>query len=261
MVRRAKSTLTRQAAILFKTKLGGYQKMGACLIYAKDKSVMFSYALALRADFPELATAVLRVQGIGPACDAAPIVAGLTALAAQRIAGGSEADLPEIVAWRRTFSRMGLKPTQYRCASEALLRRLRKEGALPPTHPFIDLCNATSVAFAIPIAAFDPNRIAGGLVARRAVGTERYETFSGEVEQPEAGEVIFADDESRSHARRWTNRQSGYSAVSAATQSAVVVAEAMHSTGQADLVRLTDSLIQSIKHLWPKASIEKVSVQ
>jgi DNA/RNA-binding domain of Phe-tRNA-synthetase-like protein len=37
---------------------------------------------------------------------------------------------------------MGLKPTQYRCAPEALLRRLRKEGTLPPLHPLVDLCNA-----------------------------------------------------------------------------------------------------------------------
>jgi DNA/RNA-binding domain of Phe-tRNA-synthetase-like protein len=40
-------------------------------------------------------------------------------------------DFPEIRAWRRAFTRMGFKPTQYRYASEALLRRFRKDGALP----------------------------------------------------------------------------------------------------------------------------------
>ncbi len=30
---------------------------------------------------------------------------------------------------------------------------------------------------------------------------------------PEAGEVIFADDAGHAHARRWTNRQSGRSAI------------------------------------------------
>jgi DNA/RNA-binding domain of Phe-tRNA-synthetase-like protein len=39
-----------------------------------------------------------------------------------------------------------MKPTQYRCASEALLRRFRKEGALPRIHPLRDLCNAVSLA-------------------------------------------------------------------------------------------------------------------
>ncbi|WP_264830499.1 phenylalanine--tRNA ligase beta subunit-related protein, partial [Klebsiella michiganensis] len=67
----------------------------------------------------------------------------------------SEGELPEIQAWRRAFSKMGLKPTQYRCASEQLLRRFRQDRALPEIHPLIDLCNAISMAFAIPIAVFD----------------------------------------------------------------------------------------------------------
>jgi len=222
--------------------------------------MIFSHAPSLRNDFPELATAALRVQGISATANAAQSVALLTALAQQRLAHGTEADLPEIVAWRRAFSRMGLKPTQYRCASEALLRRLRKEGSLPSTHPFVDLCNATSLAYAIPIAAFDLNQIAGDLTVRAATGTEVYETFSGEVEHPELGEVIFADAQLRAHARRWTNRQSGYSAVSSCTRAVFVVAEAMHNTGTADLVRLVDSLGESIKTLWPNAVVQKVSV-
>jgi DNA/RNA-binding domain of Phe-tRNA-synthetase-like protein len=121
--------------------------------------------------------------------------------------------LPEIQAWRRTFSRMGLKPTQYRSAAEALLRRVRKEGTLPKIHPLIDLCNAASLAFAVPVAVFDLAKVADRLEVRHASGDERYVTFSGEVELPERGEVIFADEEGRAHARRWTNRQSGYSAV------------------------------------------------
>nr|WP_291295640.1 phenylalanine--tRNA ligase beta subunit-related protein [Elioraea sp.] len=87
-------------------------------------------------------------------------------------------------AWRRAFSRMGLKPTQYRCASEALLRRLRQEGSLPRRHPLVDLCNALSAAFAIPVAAFDVARISGDLEVRPADGTERYLTFGGEIETP-----------------------------------------------------------------------------
>ena len=223
--------------------------------------MIFSYAPSLRRDFPELATAVLLVHGISGATDTGSSALRLTELAAQRLAAGTESDLPEIVAWRRAFSRMGLKPTQYRCASEALLRRLRKEGSLPSGHPFITLCNATSAAYAIPIAAFDATRLAGNLMVRPALGTETYETFSGAVEYPDPGEVIFADTESRAHARRWTNRQSGYSAVSNNTHLVVVVAEAMHNTGQTDLVRLVDSLTMSIKTLWPSASVERVTPQ
>lgn len=221
--------------------------------------MLFSYSQSLRDDFPELSTGVLHVQGISSIAetDIADYVAQLTTFGRQRIAAGTEADLPEIQAWRRVFSRMSLKPTQYRCASEALLRRLRKEGDLPSVLPFVDLCNAVSAAFAIPVAAFDLDRVAGGLVVRRATGTERYDTFSGEIEHPEVGEVIFADAKSRAHARRWTNRQSAYSAVSSHTHNVLIVAEAMHGTAKQDVSRLIVSLTETIRHLWPAAAVRE----
>ena len=223
--------------------------------------MLLSYATSLRDDFPGLTTGVLQVQGIHPRANVAESIARLATAANQRIAACSEADLPEIRAWRRIFSAMGLKPTQCRCAAEALLRRLRKEGALPSVHPFVDLCNGTSAAFAIPVAAFDLDRIAGGLDVRRAVGSERYDTFAGTVERPDPGEVILADADGRAHARRWTHRQSGYSAVNAATCNALIVAEAMHTTGASDVSRLVTSLQTEILTHWPAASVREVALK
>lgn len=89
---------------------------------------------------------------------------------------------------------MGLKPTQYRCASESLLRRLRKEGELPRIHPVVDLCNALSVAYGVPVAALDVDRISGPLLeVRHALGDEHYTTFGGDTEHPAPGEVTFVD--------------------------------------------------------------------
>ena len=123
---------------------------------------------------------------------------------------------------------MGLKPTQYRCAAESLLRRFRKEGSLPRLHPLVDLCNAVSLAFAVPVAVLDADQVAWPLEVRYASGDEDYLTFGGEVEHPAPGEVIFADQAGQAHARRWTNRQSGRSAVSPATSTVLIVAEALH---------------------------------
>ena len=68
---------------------------------------------------------------------------------------GPESELAEISAWRRAYAQMGLKPTQYRSAAEALLRRFRRGEELPRLHPLVDLCNAISLAFALPVAVFD----------------------------------------------------------------------------------------------------------
>jgi len=210
----------------------------------------FCHADGIWRDYPELVPGVLFAQGIRPDAVVGAQVARFTALAEERLATCSEGELPEIRAWRRAFSRMGLKPTQYRCASEALLRRFRKEKSLPRINPLIDLCNAVSLAFAIPVAAFDVSKIAGHIEVRYAAGTEAYATFSGEVEHPEPHEVIFADAAGRAHARRWTNRQSGHSAVRDETTSVLIVAEAMHASAPEDVRRLIGGLADELRAVW-----------
>jgi DNA/RNA-binding domain of Phe-tRNA-synthetase-like protein len=202
----------------------------------------FQHAAPVWRDFPELVPGVLYVEGITAGLAAGPRIAEFTAVARARLAAGSESELPEIQAWRRTFTRMGLRPTQYRCAAESLLRRFRKEGALPRLHPLVDLCNAASIAFAIPVAAFDVSAVTGDLAVRYATGEEEYLTFGGEVERPAADEVIFADDAGQAHARRWSNRQSGRSAVRSQTAAALIVAEAMHESAAADVPELISAL-------------------
>ena len=212
--------------------------------------MQFSHSTEIWQDFPELVAGVLFADGVGGNASTEAAVEKFNAIAATRLAAGPEGELPEVQAWRRTFSRMGLKPTQYRCASEALLRRFRQEGSLPRLHPLVDLCNAVSLAYAIPVAIFDVTKIAGDLQVRHATGAETYQTFSGEIENPAAREVIFADAEGRAHARRWTNRQSGHSAVNADTGSVLIVAEAMHASAAADVRKLVTVLAGELGAIW-----------
>jgi DNA/RNA-binding domain of Phe-tRNA-synthetase-like protein len=213
----------------------------------------FQHASEIWRDFPELVPGVLYAEGITPDVDIGSRVAPFTAIAQSRLVTASEGEQPEIQAWRRAFSRMGLKPTQYRCASEALLRRFRKEGSLPRILPLIDICNAVSLAFAIPVAVFDVARIERYLEVRHAAGDERYETFAGEIEHPAVHEVIFVDDARQVHARRWTNRQSGTSAVRETTTAVLIVAEALHDSASADVPRLVSTLGDELMGIWSES--------
>jgi DNA/RNA-binding domain of Phe-tRNA-synthetase-like protein len=201
-------------------------------------------------DFPSLVPGVILAEGISLAPDVSIPVARFTAVAQSRLEQATESEFAEIQSWRRAFTRMGLKPTQYRCAAESLLRRLRTQGSLPGLHPLVDLCNAVSLAFAIPVAVLDVSAIAGDLQVRYAAGDEEYLTFSGETEHPAAGEVIFRDDSGQAHARRWTNRQSGLSAVRASTTTALIVAEALHDSAPADIERLTAAIAGELDTTW-----------
>jgi DNA/RNA-binding domain of Phe-tRNA-synthetase-like protein len=213
--------------------------------------MQFSHHPEIWRRFPELAAGILFARGIHRDVSVAAQVERFNAMATSRLAAaGSESELPEIKAWRAVFSRMGLKPTQYRCASESLLRRFRKEGALPPIHPLIDLCNAASIAYAIPVAALDVAKIAWPLQVRPATGAENYLSFANEIEHPEPGEVTFADAQDQAHARRWTHRQSGLSAIRDDTASVLIVMEAVHPAAAADAQALRDALAAAITQLW-----------
>jgi DNA/RNA-binding domain of Phe-tRNA-synthetase-like protein len=208
--------------------------------------VHFNHSSEIWRGFPELVAGVLLARGVDSSARVSEPVARFHALAAARLAASPEAELPEVQAWRRAFSRMGLKPTQYRSAAESLLRRFRKEGGMPSLHPMIDLCNAISLAFAIPIAVFDVARVSQYLEVRHATGSEDYRAFSGDTEHPEPREVIFADAEARAHARRWSHRQSAFSAVRDDTTTVLIVVEAMHASALEDLQRLTAALQGSL---------------
>lgn len=177
------------------------------------------------------------MQGVQGHADFDDLTLAFVGAAKNRLRGGEgnenapvpEGQWPEIQAWRRAYAQMGLSPTQVRCAAEALLRRLRQSGSLPQVHPLVDLCNAVSVHVAAPIAVFDCARVAWPMAVARARGTEDYLAFSGEVEQPVEGEVIYVDAMRHAHARKWAHRQSRQSAVTSSTDSVLIVVEAVHA--------------------------------
>jgi DNA/RNA-binding domain of Phe-tRNA-synthetase-like protein len=218
--------------------------------YPGKRAMYFCHTPAIWRQFPQLVPGLLLIDGIVAHANIATRLEPFYARARERLAPGPESELPEIAAWRRAYAQMGMKPTQYRSAAEALLRRFRREGALPQLHPLVDLCNAVSLAFALPVAVFDLDGVDGYLEVCHASGTEQYLAFSGEVEAPEPGEVIFADAANQVHARRWTFRQSRRSTVSQDTRRALIVSEGLHATADVDVRALLDALAEELSAIW-----------
>ncbi|MGC4892728.1 B3/B4 domain-containing protein [Micromonospora sp. DT31] len=210
----------------------------------------FRHSPEIWSSFPELTCGVVHATGIMPDVDVTPRLDGYLDVARDRLAAAPEGGFPEIQAWRRAFARMGCPPTRYRCAAESLLRRLRRDGDLPRLHPLVDLGNALSTRYAVPVAVLDLARVGGDLTVRPADGTETYLTLGGETEHPAPGEVVFADRDGHAHARRWTHRQSGASAVRADTSEVLVVVEAMHTGAAPTVRRMLDELATALAERW-----------
>lgn len=204
-------------------------------------------------NFPALVCGVLVVDGMHQDVDAGPVMERWLKQARRQLEKGPESQIPAVTAWRRAYTQMGLKPTKYRSAAEALLRRFRKEDDIPRLHPLVDLCNAVSLAFALPVAVFDLDQVDSFLEVRYARGDENYLAFNGEVEHPARGEIVFSDKAEQIHARRWTFRQSRLSTVGAATKRVLIISEGLHEYADKDIPELFDVLADNIGHLWAES--------
>jgi DNA/RNA-binding domain of Phe-tRNA-synthetase-like protein len=151
----------------------------------------------------------------------------------ERIGQTPLSQLPSIIAWRSAFRGFGVDPTQYRCAAEALLRRLTKKGDIPCINQLVDIGNLISIRYALPVSVIDTRAIQGPLMVRFANGQERYTVLGqSEVAHPDAGEVIFVDESDLVFTRRWCWRQSEASAAQHDTTSIIVTIEALHTEGR-----------------------------
>ena len=166
------------------------------------------------------------------------------------------AEIPSLAAWRRTFTAFGVKPTQYRNAAEALLRRLTKQGNIPSINLLVDLANLVSLRHQLPVAVFDQQMVTGTTTVRFATGDERFTDLGTDtVSHPESGEVVFVDDAGLVSARRWCWRQSDQSAARAATVDALITVEGQHEDAEADVTRATDDLLLLLSEHQPEATV------
>jgi DNA/RNA-binding domain of Phe-tRNA-synthetase-like protein/ribosomal protein S18 acetylase RimI-like enzyme len=208
---------------------------------------VFAYARDLAERYPGIRAGLVHATGLANGPSSPELLEEYRAeqgAASERLSATPLADLPSIVAWRRAFTAFGAKPTQYRNAAEALLRRLDKHGDIPSISTLVDLGNLVSIRYAMPVAVFDRGGVAGSITVRFARGDEPFTDLgSSEVTHPDPGEVVFVDEEDVVCARRWCWRQSAQSATSASTTEALVVVEGQHETAEEDVRAAVGDLV------------------
>ncbi len=127
-------------------------------------------------------------------------------------------DHPRIRVWREAFAALRVSPSKYQSSVESLVRRALKGGFFPRVNPLVDLYNALSLEFLVPVGGHDLGAVEGDLRLGFASGTETFTPIEGgEEETAEEGEVIYRDDKSVL-TRRWVWRQSNKDRVTARTR-------------------------------------------
>ena len=111
--------------------------------------------------------------------------------------------------WREAYRGFGAKPQRTPCSAEALRKRCERDGALPETNAVVDLYNAVSLRFAIPVGGEDASCYQGPPQLLRAVGNETFDTMADgqpKLETVDKGEVVWRDGRGVT-CRRWNWRQ------------------------------------------------------
>lgn len=113
-----------------------------------------------------------------------------------------------IAPYREAFRAIGINPNRYMCSIEALLDRIAKGKGFPHINAIVDLGNAVSLKYRLPIGAHDMATIKDALEVRYANAEDTFIPFGGEeMEKPEEKEVVYVS-ENQVRTRRWTWRQS-----------------------------------------------------
>jgi len=123
--------------------------------------------------------------------------------------GGAAWTDGHLQAWADVFRAFGAKPQRTPCSAEALRKRVLRDGCLPPLDPVVDLYNAISLRYAIPVGGENLTAYTGSPRLVVASGTELFDTMKEGLptnESPEPGEVVWRDNTGVT-CRRWNWRQ------------------------------------------------------
>lgn len=133
---------------------------------------------------------------------------------------------PAVAPWREAYRAFGLKPNKYRSSIESLLRSART-GSVRSINPLVDLYNSVSLRHQLPCGGEDLAAVVGDIRLTRAVGNELFAPLgSPEPQPPQAGEVIYRDDEGVL-CRAWNWREAERTKLTASTRDAFLCVEVL----------------------------------
>lgn len=133
-------------------------------------------------------------------------------------------DNPVIAIWRDALTRFK-KKKGVRASIDALMKRVANGNHIGTINPFVDIYNAISLSYALPVGGEDIDTFDGDIRLTIADGTEPFITLgSNKSEPPKQGEVIYKDN-SGAICRCWNWRESVRTMLTENTTHAVLCIE------------------------------------
>ncbi|MGJ3350808.1 B3/4 domain-containing protein [Morganella sp. Je.2.23] len=172
------------------------------------------------------------------------------------LAGNPEWAEAHLSAWSDVFWEFGAKPKRTPCSAEALHKRVLRDRTIASLSPVVDLYNAVSLRYAIPVGGENIDGYKGIPRLTFALGTEIFDTIKDGksfTEYPVKGEIIWCDDIGVTR-RCWNWKQSIRTRLNVEVRNMWFILESLpqmpieqlHEAGR----MLTDGLERMMPGLW-----------
>ncbi|HVB97105.1 MAG TPA: tyrosine--tRNA ligase [Chloroflexota bacterium] len=169
----------------------------------------FGIAPEVLARFPNYCVGVIvatQVDNTGSAPGAGEALARAVGKVRQLLTGQPLDANPRLKVWLEAFQQAGINPSDFPPSVEALARRAVEGEGVPRINPAVDLANAASLDYLVPVGAHDLDRLRGDFWVRYSQTGDTFTPLGHlEPEPVPPGEIVFADDLAV-RTRRWVWR-------------------------------------------------------
>lgn len=148
----------------------------------------------------------------------------------------------EIRCYREAFQKLNVNPNKYMCSIEALLTRISKKKGIPSINPLVDLGNAISLKYKVPIGAHDLNSTNEDFYLRYTQLEDTFIPFGETASEPvESEELVYATGHSV-RTRRWIWRQSEQGKITSDTHSILFPIDGFNHANQSQVLAAQEEL-------------------
>lgn len=203
-----------------------------------------------------VATAVIRgADNTTPVSGIEEMMQANIAVCEGQFEGVKVKEAPDIVVYREAFRALGINPNKYMCSIEALLTRIAKKKGFPCINPLVDLGNAVSIKYHLPMGAHDLKSMKGDLEVRFATAEDTFIPFGEtETDNPDVGELVYVSGH-EVRTRRWTWRQSEVGKITEATSDIFFPIDGFTDFNKDDTLKARDELAELLVRYFGKEPI------
>ena len=152
-------------------------------------------------------------------------------------------EIKSIKCYRDAFQKLNINPNKFMCSIEALLTRISKKKGMPEINSAVDLVNAVSIKYKLPMGAHDLDSMNNqDFCIRYSVNNDSFIPF-GETnsEKVDNNELVYAvSNDVRT--RRWIWRQSEHGKITESSSNIIFPIDAFAGINDDIAVKARDEL-------------------